>query len=353
MKRLWYVLIFVLLIGHAAWAQPKFKLYPDSIRVELPEQSALVVFEFREFSKSEDFVRNFGGTLQTVLENIKKGSSVDLSQSSPMRIDVVTGPEGRKEVGLGTKPYGERQQITLTPVTTPQTRMTLLKDHGIVELLPPGWELYLSSKDYKVMVYGPAFANLELVAQENFGTVADALVQDPGYKKMGKKSIESRQVIRDRKVDQHTTQFIYPGDMISLGVHGGVGILQNIFYPELSVKLGLMFRDRMRRPNLRPSLVANQLYFAEQTTEGFHLSPNTFLTGMIEVNFDKRSGKASWSGLGFGFLVNRTGNYFQGNTARFFITHTLSGSRFSLAPEFYLTDDFKKFNFGMTLRYSF
>lgn len=346
------ILALIMLAG-SSFGQPKFKLYPDSIRVELPEQNGLVVFELREFTKTEALVRDFPATLTGLLDHVRRAIPEDLNQPAPMYIEVHAGPEGMKEVGLGTKPFGERKQITIQRQEPPKTRMTILGDRGIVELLPPGWEIKLVAKAYQISVYAVDFPSLEKVAAQDFSPVADAIKNDVAKTYLGRKSIEARMILRNQTVDQPSIQFIHPGDQIFMTFQAGVGLYQNVIYPELSFKMGLSFRDRMRRPNFRTSLVATRLFFAEQTAEGFKSYPNTFLSGTFEVNFDRKSGKASWSGLGLGFLVDRNGNYFQGNTGKFFITHTIPGSRFSMVPEFYLTDDFKKFTFGMTLKYSF
>lgn len=345
--------VFLLALSLSAIAQPRFKLYPDSIRVEMPEQSGLVIFELREFSQSESYVRNFSATLTEVLGHVKQSISGNPREMKPQRIELNSGPEGTKEVGLGVKPYGEKRQMTIRALEPEVTQVTLLNDRGIVELLPPGWEILLTSKTYKVKVYAPDFASLESIATQNFGAVADAIKADAGMASVGRKSIEAQLSMKENSVTNQSIQYIFPGDQIFMSFQAGVGLYQNIIYPELSFKMGLSFRDRMRRPNFRTSLVVSRFFFAEQTAEGFKSYPNTFLSGTFEVNFDRESGKASWSGFGLGFLVNRNGNYFQGNTGKIFITHTIPGSRFSMVPEVYLTDDFKKFTFGMTLKYSF
>lgn len=348
-----FLTAILLALSLSVLAQPRFKLYPDSIRVEMPDQSGLVVFELREFSQSESYVRNFSATLTEVLGHVKQSVSGNPKEMKPQRIEVNSGPEGTKEVGLGVKPYGEKKQMTIRPLDPEVTQVTLLNDRGIVELLPPGWEILLTAKAYRVKVYAPNFALLESIATQNFGAVADAIKIDTEKNYVGRKSIEAQLSMKENSVSNQSIQYVHPGDQIFMTFQAGVGLYQNVIYPELSFKMGLSFRDRMRRPNFRTSLIASRLFFAEQTAEGFTSYPNTFLSGTFEVNFDRKSGKASWSGLGLGFLVNRSGNYFQGNTGKFFITHTLPGSRFSMVPEFYLTDNFKKFTFGMTLKYSF
>ncbi len=334
-------------------AQPKFKLYPDSIRVELPDFNGMVVFEMRNYAQSTDFVRIFSKTLGEALGNVKKSTGKPLAESEPLHIEMHIMPEGWKEVGIGTKPFGEKQLVSIRPMDPPQTTMTIIKDKGIVELLPPGWELHLISKDYNVKVYASTFAAMESIVSVDFGIVAEAMSADEGMKTLGRKSIESQFIVRNQRIDQRAVNYVHPGDQISLGIYGGVGLVQNILYPELSFKLALNFRDRFRRPNFRTSLIYDNLFFAQQTTDGFATNINGFLSAGFEKNFNRKTAQPSWSGLGIGFLVRNSGNYFTGNTAKFFITHSIPNSRFSVIPEFYLTDDFKKFTFGMTLKYSF
>ncbi len=336
-----------------ALAQPKFKLYPDSIRVELPDLNAMVVFEMRNYPASADFIRNFSKTLGDALDNVKKSTAKPLTESEPLHIEIHSMPEGSKEVGIGTKSYGEKQLVTIRPMTPQQTTMTILKDKGIVELLPPGWEMYLVSKEYRVKIYASTFAFLDSIPSQNFGVVADAISNDVGMRYLGRKSIESQLIIRNNQIDQRAVNYVHPGDQIFLSIHGGVGLVQSTLYPELSLKLGLTFRDRFRRANFRTSIIYDNLFFAQQTTDGFNTNINSFLSGSFEKNFNRKTAQASWSGLGVGFLVRNSGNYFTGNTAKFFVTHSIPNTRFSMIPEFYLTDDFKKFTFGMTLKYSF
>ena len=345
--------IILLMLTVPAFGQPKFNLYPDSIRVEFPELNAMVVFEMRSYTQSESYVRNFSKTLRDVLDNVKKGTAINLAEAAPMRIEVQTMPEGSKEIGLGTKPFGEKQLVTIRRNEAPQTTMTIIKDRGIVELLPPGWEVYLTSKEYKVKIYAATFASLDQVPTQDFGPVADAINRDPGMKVIGRKSIETQFVISKEKTEQSPIKYVHPGDQVSLSINAGIGLIRDAIYPELSFKVGFSFKDRFRRSNFRTSLVYNNLFFSQQSTEGYVVNLNSFLSGTFEVNFNRKTSQSSWSGLGVGFLVRKSGDYFKGNTAKFFITHTIPNSRFSMVPEFYLTDDFKKFIFGMTLKYSF
>jgi hypothetical protein len=60
-----------------------------------------------------------------------------------------------------------------------------------------------------------------------------------------------------------------------------------------------------------------------------------------------------WGGIGAAILVHETENFFQGKTAKLFILSDLGSTRLNIVPEFYLTNDFKKFQFGLKLNYAF
>lgn len=339
-------------ISTAAISQPVFKQYPDSIRVEFPDLQAIVVFELRDYPHADTLVRYFPRALNGVLDNIRRSTN-DPEKSQPMKVEVSTTPEGMKEVGLSSKPFGEKQLITITPITTPKTSLTILKDKGIVELLPPGWEVYMRSKEYQIKVYASTFQKLDSISTQDFSKIADGITQDAGMKTIGRKNIEAHMVVRDNQPQQKTVNYVFPGDHIYMGFQGGIGIVNGTLYPELSLRVGLSFKDRYRRHNFRTFVTASRLFFVQSETSGFKAVDNSFLSFSIEKNFNRKSAQPSWSGIGVGFLIRKDSPYFQGNTAKLFITHSIPNSRFTLAPEFYLTDDFKKFTFGMTLRYAF
>lgn len=334
-------------------AQPKFNLYPDSIRVEFPDLQAIVIFQMRNYPKSNDIIKAFPKTLTESLDYVRKSTSKNPTDLEPLYVEIQSMPEGTKEVGLSIKPHGEKKLITIRPMAPTQTTMTVVQDKGIVEMLPPGWEMYLTSKDYRIKVYAANFQALEALGTQDFGAIVDKINSDKEMTTLGRKSIESQLIMSENKIDQSAVKYVFPGDYISLNINAGAGLYQNMIYPELSLLLSLSFKDRYRRQNFRVSAIYNNLFFAERTAGGFETYMNSFLSGSFEKNFNRKSSESRWSGIGIGFLTRRSNDYFKGNTAKFFITHSIPNSRFSMVPEFYLTDDFKKFNFGMTLKYSF
>ncbi len=350
------ILFALICTVHFANAQ-SINYYPDSIRVELPDQKSVIVFEMRDFKNSISFIQNFPAFLKEIVVQVQKSSPANFGETGPNRIEVRLVPEGEKEIlTVGEvhsyKPVGEKTLISILPVDHQPTRVTV-KEKQIIELLPPGWELSILSREYKVNLYSESFKFLTSIGNLDFSDLSAYLLKAADLKSLGRSSIRSKIVIRENKIDQSTLSRKFPGDNISLTGTAGVGLFRDKLYPQLTLTLGLTFRDHFNRQNIRTSLVYDNLIFSEKITEGYQTNINSFLSLSFEKNFNKKTKGAQWGGVGAGLLVRRSGDYFTGNTAKFFFIHELENRRISILPEFYLTDDYKKFAFGMTLKYTF
>ena len=331
-------------------------MYPDSVRVELPDQKSVIVFELQEIKKYSGFITGFPAYLKEILGYVQKSSAADFSASSPYHIEVKVIPEGEKfTLSIGTDMYtkatNDKMQISFKKLDEEQTQLTV-RDKEIVELLPPGWELVILSKEFKISVYAQSFQSLLDITSLDLTPITTKVTTDADFKTLGRKSVKSRIIFRDNKVDQTYFDKQHPLDMLFITGIGGVGLVRDQIYPQLSAKMGITFSNRFKRPNIRPSIIYDALFFAEKISEGYQMNINGFLSVSFEKNFSKKSKGPSWGGIGAGLLVRQSGDYFTGNTMKFFISHE-SENRISIVPEFYLTDDFKKFTFGTTLRYTF
>ena len=274
----------------------------------------------------------------------------------PHRIEVRLVPVGEKQIlSMGGEhtyaPIGEKTIITIQKVNQLKTQATI-KDKQIIELLPPGWELSILSDNNKVTMYSESFISMAAVDTLDFAGICARLLKEFNLKSIGKSSIQSRMVYQNNKIEQAKFVRKYPGDQIALGVSGGVGVFRDRIYPQLSATVSLKFNDRFSRPYIRTSATIDFLFFTERTTEGFQMNTNQFVSLSIEKNFNRKTKGAQWSGIGVGLLTNKSGDYFTGKTMKFFINHDFEKG-VSIVPEFYLTDDFKKFTFGTTIRYRF
>jgi hypothetical protein len=171
---------------------------------------------------------------------------------------------------------------------------------------------------------------------------------------LGRRSIQARMIVENGKVLQDTLTTSHPGDLLSINFHGGLGFFQDKFYPELSISTALLFRDRYSRPRTKIEVDYSSLFFAERKTEGgFQTHVNSFLSLSYGKNFNTENGRPHWTGIGAGLLVDKSGDYFIGKTLKLFLFNEIGNSRIQLIPEFYFTNDFKDFNYGIKLRYNF
>ncbi len=145
-----------------------------------------------------------------------------------------------------------------------------------------------------------------------------------------------------------------PRDFLYLTASFGVGIFRDKLYPELSPSIGFSFSDRFNRTNHKVQLSYSSMYLLEKKSEGGYTnSISSFLGITYRKNFGTHEDRPIWTGIGAALLVHETENFFKGKTARFFILSDLGNKKLNIIPEFYLTEDFKKFQFGMKLNYTF
>jgi hypothetical protein len=350
-----FALTFLCLINTTHAQYREINYLPDSIRIEFPDQRSFVIFEMRKFKDNSKFIETFPSRLTDLITYIKKALPSDGGTLTPKRIDINVTAENEKlilssQAGSFYKPEGEKIEITVSEASQ-QTHITV-KQNTIEQLLPPGWELYINVKNVKVTVYANSLADLEALSRQNFVLAVAALQSDPKIEYARRKRIQSRMVISQDKVLNQKIDYHHPSDMLFITGHAGVGLIQDNFYPELSISAGFYFIDRFNRKNHRVELIYNNKFFTKIKTESFELNTNSFLSVAYSKNFSYTK-KDQWTTFGAGLLINRAGSYFSGKTAMFFISTDIGSSKLNLVPEFYLTEDFSKFAFGLKLNYTF
>jgi len=337
-------------------AQHHTDFFPDSIRAEFPQDKGLVIFEMKRYQKDTRFIEEFSEMMQWLLEYVVKASPANLKEN-PKHVIVRLKPESEKMIiaagGAGTayKREGEKVEITLSDIT-PKTDL-IIRQNVIEQLLPPGWEVTIHAQDVIVHLYAATFEGLEAIAKQDLKPLVATLNADEGMKGIGKNRIEARFIFQDNKLSQHVIEYKYPGDMIAFDIRAGVGIYRERIYPELTFSTGLHFSDRFSRTHQRFDVLFNSMFFTEKQAEGgYETNVNSFLSAAYGINFS-RSDREKWTSIGVGYLVHGRGDYFEGKTMKFFFQSDIGSPKLNLIPEFYLTDDFKKFQYGLKLSYSF
>lgn len=352
-------IIFILLtfLIHQAYAQGnRIDYFPDSIRIEFPEHECLVVMDLKNYSRSNQQVRDFPKLLGNLIQQVQKSMPVGFSETGPYRIEVNISHEDEDMI-MGAmeynyRPIGEKTDIKIS-LSNPETNVRV-KAGEIVELKPPGWEVVIKTKQYNASLYASHLKGLIGVSNENFEKVIETLNKNPRAVSPGRKFMRSRIVLKDGAVVNESVNFVHPLDMLALNLHGGLGIVHERFFPEFVLTAGFQFNDRFNKPFHRIEIGYQNQFLTRVNSEGaYDANVNSFVSLSYGMNFGRTTERPSWTGLGAAYLVRNSGNLYKGKTMKFYFFNEIGNSRVNIIPEFYLTNDFKKVTFGLTMRYTF
>ena len=311
--------------------------FPDSLRVELPDQRAIILFEIKNVKENTLDIESFSDRVKKI-QTYLTTSIADFS--IPHQV-VITENEQPK------------QSITITEAAQQTTRLRI-NDNEIQELLPPGWEIVWNSPASIIHLYIHDLKQLESVSQVDFVTMASKLKTEAQQSFVGRKRMVAHSIIKNNETIFSDVKFQMPSDF--LGIHFGVGFgnLQNRFYPELNVSVAVYRGNHFNQLRQKIRVDMQSQFFTSTNNDGkLSNDINTFLSLSYGRNFSKANQRQRWTTLGAGLLIKQTGDIYQGNTAKFYFQTDIGSSKLNLVPEFYLTDNYKKGLLGIKLNYVF
>ena len=315
--------------------------YPDSIRIEFPDQHGLLVLNVNNFKLSKGDVARHMELIRETLANVEKGIA---STTVPKAIDVTLDKEGERT-------------ISIRDVNTPITQITAT-DKEILQLLPPGWEMKIQiPARANILVYAQTFAELKEIASYDPEKLVALMVDKAEKTSVGRKRYVARAIVQKGQITSSDIKFQMPQDFLLLNISAGMGYLNANFCPELNFTMSLQRGNRLNYRNTRINLTYNNLFFSKVTADGtFRNRTNSFLSLSYSHRFGHPTGThddsgTTWGSIGAGYLITRNGDYFTGKTMKFFFSTTTG--KFSITPEFYLTNDFKTFHPGLKFVYTF
>jgi len=333
------LLIFTLFISAYGYAQPK--QWPDSVRVEFPDQQSFAIFELRNYTVDKEIIRNFPQTLGSLLSHIQR-SVIETDLVHPHDVEIVY------EQDRDRKP---EQEVIITRAAQAQTSITL-KDNAITQLLPQGWRLEFTGTRFHISVYAPDFERLLKLAQLTFDPVVNTLDANPEMFQSQRMGKISRIVVKEGNVAYSKLDHRLPGDMIGLHAGAGAGLFRDKLYPELNFTTALYLASRYKQYSQRFALTYEVKFFALKNQEGSYQSlPNSFLSFSYARNFAKE--RPRWVAIGAGYLVHSKGDLYSGDTMKLFLESDIGSAKLNIVPEFYLSNGFKDFAYGIKVQYKF
>ncbi len=128
-------------------------------------------------------------------------------------------------------------------------------------------------------------------------------------------------------------------DNIELSAGVGIGFYRDRFVPDLGFKIAVNFPDRLGNDDMEFGFLYTQQYFFSENVENkFDLDINGFLTGF----FSKQFSENYKIGVGAGMLIQKNGDFYQGDTFKFSLYSERRDSKINFTPELIFTDNFKQ-----------
>lgn len=313
-----------------AKSQSRFSVYSDSLRLEFPDQKAIVVFQSLKMDGGDSVVERLPAMMVNIASYVEK-SSADINTPYVIEMQELADLQ---------------QSITIRPISDQSTRIKV-RDGKIIELLPPGWEVFIWLESSKVYIYAQDFNSIKKLAQEDFGIVVQALHAEIANEKRKRNSITARMVISEGSIKYKEVKFEKPEDFLVLGGNAGIGLINTKLYPELAISVGTYFSGNTKLVKKRIELINNYMFGGIKNAE-----ITSFLSLVYSKNFNKKDGRPKWNGVGLGGLLADGGNFFNGATIKVFLITDLGNSKLNLIPELYLSEGAYG-QFGMKLNYTF
>lgn len=334
-----FLLGITLLLPAFGFAQSR--QYPDSIRVELPEQGAIVTFELRTYEKDKEIISAFPARMGEIITQINE--SIPESQWVDEHTVTVTPDK--------TDEDKKRSHIVIKRKNEDVTRLRV-EDDTVLELLPPGWEIKIHMERAIVHAYVPDLAGLEAISRKNFDALITHLAAEDEFASEKRMGVFARVVMRDDTIITAGTGHRLPADMIGLHPGAGVGLTGDQFYPEFNFITAIYLANRFHTSRQRIAVGYELKLFSGRSEENaFRSRPASFVTLSYGVNFsDKRP---RWTAVGIGYMVHNRSDMFRGKTLKVFLETDIGSDKLNIVPELYLTDDFKTSIFGIKLNYKF
>ncbi len=308
-------------------------VYPDSIRIEFQDQNAVLLYQLKVAKENLHKLNIFPSQLSKI-DNLVRQSLPNLKELKRISARERNNEEWEIEIMDNTK-----------------TTTLRVKGDEMEELLPPGWELDFETSYAKAHLYIHDWEDVAALIEEDFSSITASIQSKMDKEFIGRKRTISRSILANNALAFNEAKFQMPIDMLAINGSFGFGFYRNFYAPELNISAMVVRNDHFNRPYTQFGIIYENKFFTTKKESGsFITETNSFLSLGFAINAYKLD-DPFWIGFGGGFLVRNRGDYFQGNTAKFFIT--TGSKKIKVIPEFYLTNGFQTFSLGAKITYTF
>ncbi|MEM9022431.1 MAG: hypothetical protein AAGB22_01725 [Bacteroidota bacterium] len=210
----------------------------------------------------------------------------------------------------------------------PRDRITMdLLGWGTAQLELPGWE------------------NLAALRRQNVDSLLVGLSVVMGQEGLLKDKHAALKAHARREngqwvLDDHSR----PADYLEISGGANFGLIRDRLVPDIGIGTYIGLGDKKGDLRHLFGLRLDMHYFFEQSSgenKRYSMDINMFLNAAYNYHFKDRKGVAYTTGGGVGYLINRDGDFFQGETFKFWLNFGKAKSRFRIGSDLYATDDLK------------
>jgi len=138
-------------------------------------------------------------------------------------------------------------------------------------------------------------------------------------------------------------------DQIELSGTVGASLIRNTLVPSFDIIFGITLANKTRIKHVINADLSMNYIFNEKPEGGFSTDINTFIGGSYFTNTSRNPDKSKWYGIGVAYLAWQNGEFFDKDTWRISLGAKF-GDRYSVMPEIYISDGFKKVMPGLKFR---
>lgn len=140
------------------------------------------------------------------------------------------------------------------------------------------------------------------------------------------------------------------GKSLEMNLGIGVSLIRNTITPSVHINL-----DYNNNDDWQIGLNTASYYFFEQTfkadnSKNYNMYINTFLNAEFSFHgffSNSKSNDKNWNGIGIGYLIGKSGDYFNGSTAK--IYYVAEYKHIAIVSELIFTNNFKTVFPGITI----
>ncbi|MES2630110.1 MAG: hypothetical protein V4616_14190 [Bacteroidota bacterium] len=313
----------------------EIKHFPDSLLVEFQSLGALVVFNFADVDNEYGAVSVLPEDLEIWLSEIEPALA---DTTIPHIIHISFARNGDRYINIE-----ERKKMV--------TRVTSRRDK-VVQLLPPGWEIYVHKSITETYIYAQDLDGLRKICRQDFKVLEDSLRTEVKRTPYKRHRLEGNLIVADNRVVHSAFYRQNVNDVVEGNAGAGFGFAGNYFYPEFHGSVNFILRDWKNVKRTKITFEGSNQVFSVTLPSGRLKAYNTpSLNFSVNTNLVDSNDEPVWVGIGMGILPYTNSPLFPERMVKFFINTTLG--RFTLSPELYLINKYKDATAGFRMSYGF